>query len=91
MSRQDIMEAELLEEINAQDKMIFTSQNNHTKVLSRETFSREITGLLKQISLLLKIDNLTSFSFRKGYITKLYIETQKIKTVREFIRNKNSL
>lgn len=71
--------------LNPNESFIFTSQY-YDKPLEREVFNREINNFIKSASK--KLDNepfLTSHSFRIGYISKLWKDTEDIEFVRQGI------
>ena len=51
---------------------VFTSYSNHYNMLSRETLTREVNKIMRYVSNSLpNKPNITSYSFRVGYISKL--------------------
>lgn len=65
---------------------IFYSQQDHLHQLRRESITREVNSVLLQVSQLLPHKpNLSSHSFRAGYITKLWKDTSDIEFVRQAI------
>lgn len=68
------------------DSFIFTSELNHYKMLSRETLTKSINKKMRCVSQSLPDQPiLTSHSFRIGYITKLWKDTEDIEFVRQSI------
>ena len=71
------------------DSYIFTSELNHSKMLSRETITRDMNRVMRSISKTLTDQpNITSHSFRVGYISKLWKDTKDIEFVRQSIGHK---
>ena len=65
---------------------IFTSESNHAKMLSRETITRDVNRVMRSVSRNLPDQpNITSHSFRVGYISKLWKDTKDIEFVRQSI------
>ena len=68
------------------DSFVFTSESNHSKMLSRETITRDINRVLHSVSnSLTDKPNLTSHSFRVGYITQLWKDTADLEFVKQSI------
>jgi site-specific recombinase XerD len=68
------------------DSYIFTSENDHTKMLTRETITRKVNKVMKDVSNKLPDKfNITSHSFRIVYITELWKNTSDIEFVRQVI------
>ena len=68
------------------DSFVFTSESNHSKMLSRETITRDINRVLHSVSnSLTDKSNLTSHSFRVGYITQLWKDTADLEFVKQSI------
>lgn len=62
--------------IKAMDSYIFTSELNHTKMLSRETITRDVNKIMRSVSKSLPNQpNITGYSFRVGYISQLWKDT----------------
>ena len=57
------------------DSYIFTSESNHDQMLSRETVNKVIRSVSKSLP---DQPNITSHSFRVGYISKLWKDTKDI-------------
>ena len=58
---------------------IFTSASNHAQMLSRETITRNVNKVMRSVSNKLPDKpNVTSHSFRVGYISKLWKDTKDI-------------
>ena len=68
------------------DSYIFTSESNHDKILSRETITRDINRVMRSVSENLPDQpNITSHSFRIGYISQLWKDSKDIEFVRQSI------
>lgn len=69
-----------------QDSYIFTSESNHDPMLNRETITRDINRVTHSVSKSLPDQpRITSHSFRVGYISKLWKDTQDIEFVKQSI------
>jgi site-specific recombinase XerD len=65
---------------------IFTSELNHNKMLSRETITRDVNRIMRSASKSLpNRPNITSHSFRVGYISQLWKDNKDIEFVRQTI------
>jgi site-specific recombinase XerD len=65
---------------------IFTSESNHAQMLSRETITRDVNKVMRSVSNQLPgKPNVTSHSFRVGYISKLWKDTKDIEFVKQSI------
>ena len=72
--------------IKAMDSYIFTSELNHTKMLSRETITRDVNKIMRSVSKSLPNQpNITSHSFRVGYISQLWKDTNDIEFVKQSV------
>ena len=68
------------------DSYIFTSELNHTKMLSRETITRDVNKIMGSVSKSLPNQpNITSHSFRVGYISQLWKDTNDIEFVKQSV------
>jgi integrase len=68
------------------DSYIFTTESNHYKMLSRETITKDVNKVLRSVSKNLPDQpNLTSHSFRVGYISQLWKDTKDIEFVKQSI------
>ena len=68
------------------DSYIFTSESNHNKMLSRETLTRDVNIVMHSVSRSLPDQpNITSHSFRVGYISQLWKDTKDIEFVKQSI------
>jgi site-specific recombinase XerD len=77
---------ELLFLMKNPDSYIFTSESNHYQMLSRETITRDVNRVMRSVSENLSDQpNITSHSFRVGYILKLWKDTKDIEFVKQSI------
>ena len=68
------------------DSFIFPSELNHTKMLSRETITRDVNKIMRSVSKSLPNQpNITSHSFRVGYISQLWEDTNDIEFVKQSV------
>lgn len=68
------------------DSFIFTSESNHHKMLSRETITRDVNRVMRSVSKSLPDQpTISSHSFRVGYITQLWRDTEDIEFVKQSI------
>ena len=68
------------------DSYIFTSESQHDQMLSRETITRDVNRVMHSVSKSLPDQpNITSHSFRVGYISKLWKDTKDIEFVKQSI------
>lgn len=68
------------------DSYIFTSESNHLQMLSRETITRDVNRVMRSVSKSLPDQpNITSHSFRIGYISQLWKDTKDIEFVKQSI------
>ena len=68
------------------DSYIFTSELNHAKMLSRKTITRYVNKIMCSVSKSLPNQlNTTSHSFRVGYISQLWKDTNDIEFMRQSI------
>ena len=68
------------------DDYVFTSEKNHCKPLRRDTLTKEINIVLRNLSKILPDKpNLTTHSFRIGFISQLWRDTNDIEFVRQAI------
>lgn len=68
------------------DDFLFSPEKNHSKPLSREHFNRSVNLPLHKITdSITGKPYMTSYSFRKGYITQLWKDTGDIEFVRQVI------
>jgi hypothetical protein len=53
------------------DSYVFTEESNHSKILTRETITKAVNLVTRRVSEeILSKPNITSHSFRIGYITQ---------------------
>lgn len=70
------------------DAYIFTTEKNHYKKLHREAITRDVAKVMRQVSQQLPgKSNITSHSFRIGYITQLWKDSKDIEFVKQTIRH----
>lgn len=68
------------------DSYIFTSESNHHQMLSRETITRDVNRVMRSVSENIPDQpNITSHSFRIGYISQLWKDTKDIEFVKQSI------
>jgi integrase len=68
------------------DSYVFTSEANHYEILSRETITKTVNQLTRTVSEEIPSKpNITSHSFRIGYITQLWKDTKDIEFVKQTI------
>ena len=71
------------------DDYVFTSEKNQYKPLRRDTLTKEINLVLRNLSKILPDNpNLTTHSFRIGFISQLWRDTNDIEFVRQAIGHK---
>jgi len=72
------------------DSYIFTSEANHFKKLGRVVITKDVNKAMRQVSNQLPgKPNITSHSFRIGYITQLWKDTNDIEFVKQTIGHRN--
>ena len=77
---------DLLFLIKELDSYVFTSETDHSQMLTRETITRDVNRLMRRVSKELPGQpNFTSHSFRIGYITQLWKDTKDIEFVKQTI------
>jgi integrase len=68
------------------DSYIFTSEFNHYQKLRREAITKDVNKIMRAVSnQLSEQPNVTSHSFRIGYITQLCKDSKDIEFVKQFI------
>lgn len=68
------------------DSYVFTTESNHDRMLSRETITRDVNRVMRSVSENLPDQpNITSHSFRVGYISQLWKDTKDIEFVKQSI------
>ena len=76
--------------IKESDSYVFTSETNHNKPLGRVALTKDINKVMHQLSKqLFGKPNITSHSFRIGYITQLWKDTKDIEFVKQTLGHKN--
>ena len=68
------------------DSYVFTNESNHSKVLTRETIIKAVNLVTRRVSEeIFSKPNITSHSFRIGYITQLWKDSKDIEFVKQTI------
>jgi integrase len=68
---------ELILLMKESDSYVFTSEANHSQMLSRETITKDVNRVMRSVSNQFpEKPNITSHSFRVGYITQLWKDTK---------------
>lgn len=68
------------------DSYVFSAESNHSKQLGRVVITKDVNRIMRQVSdQLPEKPNITSHSFRIGYITQLWKDTKDIEFVRQTI------
>ena len=72
------------------ESYIFTTESNHYKMLSREALTKDVNKIMRSVSATLPDQpNLTSHSFRIGYISQLWKDTKDIEFVKQSIGHRS--
>ena len=72
--------------MKSMDSYIFISELNHAKMLSRETITKDVNKIMRSVSKSLPNQpNITRHSFRVGYISQLWKDTNDIEFVKQLI------
>ena len=72
------------------DSYIFTNESNHSKTLTRETITKAVNLVTSTVSEEISSKpNITSHSFRIGYITQLWKDSKDIEFVKQTIGHRN--
>lgn len=72
------------------DSYVFTNESNHSKTLTRETITKAVNIVTHTISEeIISKPNITSHSFRIGYITQLWKDFKDIEFVKQTIGHRN--
>ena len=72
------------------DSYVFTSEANHSKHLGRVVITEDVNKIMHQVSSQLPGNpNITSHSFRIGYITQLWKDSKDIEFVKQTIGHQN--
>jgi len=76
--------------IKEPDSYLFTAESNHYKPLDRVVINRDVNKVMREVSNQLpgKL-NITSHSFRIGYITQLWKDSKDIEFVKQTIGHRN--
>jgi integrase len=81
---------ELISLMKEPDSYVFTSDFNHYQMISREIITKDVNRVMRSIShQLLDQPNITSHSFRVGYISQLWKDTKDIEFVRQAVGHRN--
>ena len=72
------------------DSYVFTNESNHSKILTRETITKAVNLVTRTVSEEISSKpNITSHSFRIGYITQLWKDSKDIEFVKQTIGHRN--
>jgi site-specific recombinase XerD len=72
------------------EAFIFTSEKHHFEMLRRETITRDVNKVMRTVSNQLSGKfNITSHSFRIGYITQLWKDSKDIEFVKQTMGHRN--
>lgn len=72
------------------DSYVFTSEANHSQMLSRKTITKDVNQVMPSVSnQFTEKPNITSHSFRVGYITQLWKDTKDIEFVKQTIGHRS--
>jgi len=72
------------------DSYVFTNESNHSKILTRETITKAVNLVTRTVSEeIISKPNITSHSFRIGYITQLWKDSKDIEFVKQTIGHRN--
>ena len=72
------------------DSYVFTNESNHSKTLTRETITKAVNLLTRMVcEEISSKPNITSHSFRIGYITQLWKDSKDIEFVKQTIGHRN--
>ena len=81
---------ELIFLIKEPDSYLFTAESNHYKPLDRVVITRDVNKVMREVSNQLPgKPNITSHSFRIGYITQLWKDSKDIEFVKQTIGHRN--
>lgn len=76
--------------MKSKDSYIFTSEQNPYQMLSRQTLTTDINRIMHSVlEDMPSKPNITSHSFRVGYISELWKNTKDIEFVRQTIGHRN--
>jgi len=72
------------------DSYVFTSDRNPNEPLGRQTFTMDVNKVTRAVSKRLPLQpNITSHSFRVGYISQLWKDTKDVEFVRQTIGHRS--
>jgi integrase len=72
------------------DSYLFTAEANHSKPLDRVAITRDVNKVMREVSNRLPTKpNITSHSFRIGFITQLWKDSKDIEFVKQIIGHRN--
>ena len=72
------------------DSYIFTAESNHSKQLGCVVITKNVNKIMNQVSEQLPDKpNITSHSFRIGYITQLWKDSKDIEFIKQTIGHRN--
>ena len=72
------------------DSYVFSAESNHFKQLGRVVITKDVNKIMRQVSEQLPDKpNITSHSFRIGYITQLWKDSKDIEFVKQTIGHRN--
>jgi site-specific recombinase XerD len=81
---------ELIFLLKEPDSYVFTNESNHSKILTRETITKAVNLVTRTVSEeIISKPNITSHSFRIGYITQLWKDSKDIEFVKQTIGHRN--
>lgn len=81
---------ELIFLMKESNSYVFTSEANHYQMLSRETITKDVNRAMRSVSnQFTDKPNITSHSFRVGYITQLWKDTKDIEFVKQAIGHRS--
>ncbi|MFK7748283.1 MAG: tyrosine-type recombinase/integrase [Kordia sp.] len=81
---------ELIFLMKESNSYVFTSEANHYQMLSRETITKDVNRAMRSVSnQFTDTPNITSHSFRVGYITQLWKDTKDIEFVKQAIGHRS--
>jgi site-specific recombinase XerD len=76
--------------MKSKDSYVFTSDRKLNQMLSRQTLTMDVNKVMHSVSNLLPSKpNITSHSFRIGYISQLWKDTKDIEFVRQTIGHRS--
>ena len=69
---------------------VFTSEANHYQMLSSETITKDVNRVMRSVlNQFTDKPNITSHSFRVGYITQLWKDTKDIEFIKQAIGHRS--